>query len=155
MAKVQVKGTATYVCAVPQPSTLTQAQFEALEWELICCTTNNPSFSQEAEVIEEFCVSGEAVVFTGAAAGAESEMSVMYDDDCEGQAILRGAFEGQPLAFKKELSNGTLTTTPTTIYARALVTGFPDDDGEVNDIVVHSYNLKLVQPPIFVAPEAI
>lgn len=155
MAKMLTKGTQIFVAATPQPSDLTQAAFEALEWELVCCPNTSPAFGEEAEIVSEFCIDGSEVTFVGAASGMETELSVFYDNDCEGQDILRAAFEGQALAFKKEYGDGTLTMTPTTIYARALITTLPDGDGEVNDIVTHAYGLKLVQKPIFVKPELV
>lgn len=155
MARQLTKGTQIFVASVPQPTELTQPQFEALTWELVCCPNSSPAFGEEAEIVSEFCISGEEVTFVGAASGMETELSVFYDNECEGQDILREAFEGQPLAFKKEYSDGTATRTPTTIYTRALITTLPDGDGEVNDIVTHAYGLKLVQKPIFVKPEVL
>lgn len=157
MAKSLNKGSQLFVAAAPQPNNLTQAQFEAMDWELVCCPSTLPMFGGEAEIVSEFCISGEEVTFVGAASGSETELTVFYDNDCEGQDIIREAFEGQPLAFKKEYADnlGSATMTNTTIYARALVTTQPDTEGEVNDIAAHTYGLKMVQPPIFVKPEAV
>lgn len=157
MAKSLNKGSVVYVATVPQPDELTQAEFEALIWEEVCCPSELPSFGQEAEIVSEFCVSGEEVTFVGAASGAETEMTVFYDADCEGQDILRDNFEGQPLAFKKEYSDSPnpVTTTNTIVYTRALVTTFPDTEGGVNDIASHTFGLKIVQPPILVKPEPV
>lgn len=157
MAKSLIKGTKVYVATVPQPDELTQVQFEALTWEEVCCPSEAPTFGQEAEVVSEFCISGEEVTFVGAASGAETEMTVYYDADCEGQDIVREAFEGQPMAFKKEYADSPnpVTTTNTIVYSRALVTTFPDTEGSVNDIAAHTFGLKIVQKPILVKPEPV
>lgn len=154
MARQLIKGTLVYVSSVPQPEDLTQLEFEALTWELICCPNSAPQFGQEAEVISEFCISGEEVTFVGASSGMETEVSVYYDSECEGQQILRSGYE-KAYAFKKTYGDGTSTTTPTTVYTRALITTQPDTEGEINDIASHVYGMKLTQPPIFVLPEAI
>lgn len=157
MAQSLNKGTLVYVSSTPQPAVLTQTAYEAITWELVCCPNELPSFGQEAEIVSEFCVSGEEITFVGAASGAETEISVFYDSECEGQDILRAAFEGQPYAFKKEYSDSPnpATTTGTIIYTRALVTTFPDTEGGVNDIATHVFGLKIVQPPLLVKPEPI
>ncbi len=155
MASTLIKGTQIFVATAPQPDDLTQSGFEALEWELVCCPSTSPSFGQEAEIVSEFCISGEEQIAVGAASGSETEMAVFYDADCEGQDIVRESFEGQPLAFRKVYPDGSATMTGTTIYTRALVTNRPDSEGGVNDFITHNYNLRIVQPPILVKPEAI
>ena len=152
---VLTKGTKVYVASAPQPDDLTKAEFEALTWVDVCCPTSAPAFAQEAEIVSEFCIDGTEQVATGSASGMETEMAVFYMEDCEGQDIMREAFEGQPIAFKKEYPDGTTTTTPTTIYTRELVTSNPDGDQGVNEFITHTYTMKIVQPPIFVKPEAI
>lgn len=157
MAKSLNKGSQLFVSAAPQPTVLTQAAFEALEWELVCCPATLPMFGQEAEIVSEFCVSGEEVTFVGASSGSETEIEVYYDNECPGQDILREAFGGQPRAFKKEYGDnvGSATMTNTTVYARAFITTQPDSEGEINDISAHTFGLKMAQPPIFVKPESI
>lgn len=151
------KGTQVFVSTTAAPDDLTQTGFEALEWELVCCPTTAPSFGQEAEIVSEFCISGEEVTAVGAASGLETEIGVFYQADCEGQDILREAFEGFPRAFKKVYpdSPNPATTTGTTIYTRALVTTNPDGEGDVNEFITHTFGLKIVQPPILVKPEAL
>jgi|SRR6476659_8329954 len=157
MAQSLIKGTKVYVASTPQPEELTQVEFEALTWIEVCCPSESPNFGQEAEIVSEHCISGEEVTFVGAASGAETEMTVFYDAECEGQDIVREAFEGQAMAFKKEYSDSPnpVTTTNTIIYTRALVTTFPDAEGGVNDIAAHTFGLKIVQKPILVKPEAV
>lgn len=153
-----VKGMTVEVCVTPQPDDLTQSEFEALEYIEVCCPQTAPSFSEEAEIVEEFCISGEAVVGVGAASGSETEMTVFYQDECTGQDIVRNAFGGDViLAFRKIYNDSPnpATTTNTTIYARAMVTSWGDNEGSVNEFITNSYTLKLVQPPILVKPEAI
>ena len=153
-----IKGMQLEVCATPQPNTLTQTEFEALEYIPVCCPQTAPSFSEEAEIVEEFCISGEAVVGIGAASGAETDLVVFYQPDCEGQDVVREAFGGNIiLAFRKVYADSPnpATTTNTTIYARAMVTSQGDNDGSVNDFITNTFTLKLVQPPILVKPEAI
>lgn len=150
-----IKGTVVEVAVLTSNENLTQGQFEALDWEVVCCPSSMPQFGREAEIVSEFCISGEEVTAIGAAAGSETEMSVFYQADCEGQDILREAFEGLPLAFRKIYPDGSATTTGTTIYTRALVTTQPDGEGSVNEFIMHNYGLKIVQPPILVKPEPI
>lgn len=153
-----IKGMQLEVCVTPQPDTLTQTEFEALVYIPVCCPQTAPSFSEEAEIVEEFCISGEAVVGIGAASGAETELVVFYQDDCQGQDVVRNAFGGNVvLAFRKIYNDSPnpATTTSTTIYARAMVTSWGDNEGSVNEFITNSYTLKLVQPPILVKPESI
>lgn len=152
---ILTKGTRVFVSAVAQPDDLTQLEFEALTWVEVCCPTTAPAFASEAEVVSEFCISGKEQVATGASSGMETEMAVFYISDCEGQDIMRNAYEGSARAFKKVYSDGTDTETGTTIYTRALVTSQPDGDAGVNEFVTHTYAMKIVQPPILVKPEAI
>lgn len=152
------KGTMLYVSPVPQNSDLTEAQFEALTWVEVCCPNSSPSFSEEAEIVSEFCISGEEVAAVGAASGAETELSVFYQHDCVGQDIIREAFGGESaLAFKKVYADSPnpATTTNTTIYTRALVTSWGDAEGTVNEFLVWTFGLKIAQPPILVKPEPI
>ena len=152
---ILTKGTKVYVSSTPEPDDLTQSGFEALDWVLVCCPTTAPALAQEAEVVSEFCIDGTEQVALGAASGMEGEMAVFYISDCEGQDILYSSFEGQPIAVKKEYSDGTATTTPTTLYSRLLITTRPDGEGDVNEFVTHTYGYKIVQPPILVKPEVI
>lgn len=153
-----IKGMKLEVCVTPQPDTLTQTEFEALTYVPVCCPQTAPSFSEEAEIVEEFCISGEAVVGVGAASGAETELVVFYQADCTGQDTVRNAFGGSTiLAFRKVYADSPnpATTTNTTVYARAMVTSRGDNEGSVNEFITNSFTLKLVQPPILVKPEAI
>lgn len=153
-----VKGTQVYVSSLPQNDNLTQVEFEGLTWIPVCCPSTSPSFSEEAEVVSEFCISGEEVTAVGAASGAETELAVFYQHDCEGQDIVRDAFGGQnALAFRKEYADSPnpTTTTNTIIYTRALVTSWSDEGEGVNDFIVHNFGLKIAQPPILVKPEPV
>jgi len=153
-----VKGTVVSVCATPQNEDLTQAQFEVLNWVEVCCPNAMPTFSEEAEIVSEFCISGEEVAAVGASSGAETELTVFYQAECEGQDILRESYGGNTaLAFKKEYndSQNPVTTTNTIIYTRALVTSWGDNDGGVNDFILNTYGLKIAQPPILVKPEPV
>lgn len=153
-----IKGTQLHVCAVPQNSDLSVPQFAALTWVLVCCPNTSPSFSEEAEIVSEFCISGEEVSAVGAATGAETEVSVFYQAACQGQDILRNNFGGtNALAFRKTYADSPnpTTTTNTVIYTRALITSWGDNDGSVNEFITNTYGLKLVQKPILVKPAAI
>lgn len=153
-----IRGMNISVSAVPQPNDLTLAQFEALDYEEVCCPSSAPTFSEEAEIISEFCISGEEQAAVGAASGAETELSVYWKPDCVGQEILRDAFGGDTvLAIRKEYNDSPnpSTTTNTVIYTRVLVTSKGDNDGTVNDLITWTFGLKIAQPPILVLPEAI
>lgn len=156
-----VRGSTVWVSPTPMNDELTQAEFEAIEWVPVCCPATSPSFSEEAEIVSEHCISGAEVVAVGASTGAETELSVFYQHDCEGQDIVRNAFGGSAsmnaYAYKKEYSDSPnpATTTNTIIYTRALVTGWTDGGEGVNDFITHDYTLKIVQPPILVKPEPV
>lgn len=153
-----IKGTQVSIAPVPQNTDLTEAQFEALSWEVICCPNTMPSFSEEAEIVSEFCISGEEVSAIGASSGVETEISVFYQADCVGQDLLRAAYgDGNAYAFKKEYADSPnpATTTNTVIYTRAMISSWGDNDGSVNEFIMNTYGLKIVQPPILVKPTAI
>lgn len=148
-----VKGSTVWISPTPMNEDLTQAEFEAIPWVPVCCPATSPSFSEEAEVVSEHCISGEEVSAVGASTGAETELSVFYQHDCEGQDIVRDSFGGiDAYAYKKEYNDAPAGMTNTTIYTRALVTGWTDGGEGVNDFITHDFTLKIVQPPILVKP---
>lgn len=154
-----IKGTEVFISPVPQNEDLTLAEFEAItDWEIVCCPSTAPAFLEEAEVVSEFCISGEEVTAVGASSGAETELVVFYQADCEGQDLMRAAFGGiNAYAMKKvylDTPNAT-TTTNTTRYTRILVTSKGDNDGGVNDFITETFGLKIAQPPILVKPEPV
>src|SRR5690606_39147449 len=153
-----VKGSTVWISLTPENEDLTQSEFEAIAWVPVCCPATSPSFSEEAEIVSEHCISGEEVSAVGASTGAETELSVFYQHDCEGQDIVRNAFGGSSAyAMMKDYgdSPNPSTTTSTVIYTRVLVTGWTDGGEGVNDFITHDFNLKIVQPPILVKPEPI
>lgn len=152
-----IKGTRVYMSATPEPDNLTQAEFEALTWVEICCPQSAPAMSEEAEIVSDFCISGEEISAAGAAAGVETELTVFYQADCVGQDLLRAGFGGLAYPLKKELkdSPNPLTTTNSIYYTRVIITSWGDNDGTVNDLITNTYGMKIAQPPILVKPEPI
>ena len=147
------------ICTTPQNADLTQVEFAALTYAEICCPTEIPEVMEEAEIISEFCISGEEQTARGASAGAETEIPYYYKPTCAGQTALRNAYgaigtSNQAYAFKITLNDGvTGVTTPTTIYFRAIVTSKALlTGGGVNDLVTSSAGIKIAQPPILVLP---
>lgn len=157
------RGSTVGIAATAQNENLTQAEFEAITYVDICCPSEMPSVMEEAEIISEFCISGEEQTAVGASSGAETSISVYYKSSCIGQDILRDGYGGvgtqsQAFAFRMQLADGVVgVTTPTTIYFRALVTSksVGGTGGGVNDLVTDEFGLKIAQPPILVKPEPV
>lgn len=151
------KGSKLYVCAVPQNSDLTAAQFAALTWEEICCPNGAPSISETYNQITGQCLSGKRHTAAGSLEDSSFDIPAMYEEDCVAQDTLRGMVgDNNYYAFRLDRSDATDTRTATKIYTRAAVTGvvYGSDTG-VEDWVVDTYTASIQQSPIFVKPAAI
>lgn len=148
-----------YVCATPQNSTLTEANFEALTWVEIGKIVTLPQVGFEANVVTQNYVnayfSADAKGFIN---GTASEVVVGREPANAGQDILRTAAAslGGKYAFKREYADSTATTTATIKYFRALVTSYLDAGGGGEEFDNETFGIKVTgQVPITVEPKAI
>lgn len=155
MAGVQNRGAKFEICTTPQPTDLNEAAFKVLSFVDVCCVSELPEFSVEANLLTENCIDGTRLQGVGADESTDFEVSVFYMADCAGQGSLRTiamAKDGQAYAVRKIYSDGSPTKTPTTVYARVIFTGFNDGGGGIDDFVTHTFSGAVQQDPIFVAP---
>lgn len=156
---VQNRNAAFEICLTPQPDDLTEVQFSALTYVDVCCLSELPEFASEAEMISANCIDGTKLVGVGADSDTDFTLSVFYMEDCEGQDELRDmalAKDGVAYAVRKVYSDGVATvSTPTTVYARVVWTGFNDGGGGIDDFVTHTFTGAIRQGPVFVKTAAI
>lgn len=156
--KTFLRGQQFQVCVTPQNTDLTPVQFAALDYVDVCCLQETPEFSAEANIITENCISGERIIGVGADDGTDFDVTYFYDSACAGQTNLRDiglARTSVAYAVRKIYANGTPTTTPTTVYARVIFSGFTDNGGGIDDVQTHTVSGSVVQGPIFVNPAPI
>ena len=156
--KTFLRGQQFQVCVTPQNEDLTPVQFAALDYVDVCCLQETPEFSSEANIITENCISGERIVGVGADDGTDFEISYFYDSACTGQDELRTlglAKSSTSYAVRKIYADATSTTTPTTVYARVMFSGFTDNGGGIDDVQSHTVSGSVLQGPVFVEPTAI
>ena len=156
--KTFLRGQQFQVCVTPQNEDLTPVQFAALDYVDVCCLQETPEFSSEANIITENCISGERIVGVGADDGTDFEISYFYDSACTGQAELRDlglAKSSTSYAVRKIYADATTTTTPTTVYARVMFSGFTDNGGGIDDVQSHTVSGSVLQGPVFVKPTAV
>lgn len=153
---VQNRNAEFEISITPSQSDLTESQFAALTYAPVCCLSELPEFSSEAELISANCIDGTKLRGLGADSDSDFTLSVFYQSDCEGQDELRDlaeAKDGISYAVRKVYSDGvTGVTTPTTVYARVIWTGFNDGGGGIEDFVTHTFTGAVVQGPLFVKP---
>ena len=148
------KGTTVQICVTPQNTDLLQAAFAALTYVDICCLTEVPTVGEEAEIVTQFCISGDEQTAVGASAGSEFDLSMLYKSACIGQDTLRnGAVTQDAWAIRIVRPDGVVgVTTPTTIYTRAMITSKMFGSGDINEMIADVYSAKITQKPIFVKP---
>lgn len=135
---------------------LTATQFAALTYENACCPPSIPDMSMESENLSTHCVSGRRLTSKGVADGSDFEIEVYPTDECLGEVELREAVtNGEVRAVRVTRANGTLTTTPTIIYARVRFTGVTYGGGEPNDFVTDTFSGVMEQDPVYVAPTTV
>lgn len=154
---IENKGTRLYVCATPQNTDLTAAQFAALVWSEVCCLTDVPALGESYAAITAMCMDGTKLSGVGSAEDATFDASVFYQAGCAGQKTLRdntGSVDNY--AFKLERADGTATQTPTTIYVRAKLTGKSlGSNGGADEFTADTYTQTISQGPLFVEPQPI
>lgn len=153
--EVSGRGQTFAVCVTPQSTDLTATQFAALLWVDVCCLQETPEFSSEANIISENCISGDRIRLLGAPEDSDFEVTYFYDSTCAGQTTLRNlglAGSSAAYAVRKQYSDASSTTTPTTVYARVIFSGFTDSGVGIDDVQTHVVNGSVVQGPLFVGP---
>lgn len=150
-----IKGQTFAVSDVPQTGDLTPTQFAALTYEEVCCMQEMPEFSQEANILTANCISGERFTGVGADEGSDFEATYFYVAECEGQDVIREMGQAKSstyYAVRKTYADGTATTTPTTVYALVLFSGFTDGGGGIEDEQTHTVMGTIQQGPVIVKP---
>lgn len=152
-----IKGQTFAVCNVAQTGNLTPTQFAALVYEDVCCMQEMPEFSQEANILTANCISGERFTGIGADEGTDFTASYFYVADCEGQddirALAQTVTSTNYYAVRKQYADGVAgTTTPTTVYALVLFSGFTDGGGGIEDEQTHTVTGTIQQGPVIVKP---
>lgn len=147
------------VCVTPQSGDLTAVQFAALTYIEVCCLNETPEMAAEANIISENCISGEKIRLVGADEDGDFEVGWYYDSACAGQNTLRTlglAKTSQTYAVRKVYADGVAAvTTPTTIYARVIFSGYTNAGIGVDDVQSESVAGSIVQGPVFVGPASI
>ena len=145
-----------YVCATPQNSNLTEADYASLEWTLISKVGNVGETGKSTNVLTyntwETEVADKAKGVTDA---GSPTIEVARDINDAGQAILRAAGavgNNNKYAFKEVRADGPVGGTGTIMYNRGIVAGPTHSNGGVEDFDLDTFTLGFVQEEIIVAP---
>ena len=153
------RGQTLQVCVTPQSSDLTLVQFAALTYIDVCCLQDTTEFASTANIVSETCISGEKIRLVGADEDSDLEVTWFYDSACAGQNSLRTfglAKSNVAYAFRKVYADGVAgVRTPTTLYIRAIVSGYTDSGIGIDDVQTQSISGSIVQGPLFVGPAPI
>lgn len=153
------RGQTFQVCITPQTEDLTLTDFAGLVYVDVCCLQETPEFSSEANIISENCISGEKIRGVGADDDSDFEVTFFYDNACVGQDNLRTlglAKSSLSYAVRKVYNDGVPTvSTPTTVYARVIFSGFVDAGIGIDDVQTQTVSGSVVQGPLFVKPAPI
>lgn len=154
---IENKGTLLFVCETPQNTDLTAVQFAALVWDPICCLTDVPALGESFAAITAMCMDGTKLSGVGASEDSDFDISVFYESDCDGQDVIRdNVGSNNNFAFKLTRSDGSATTTPTTIYVRAKLRAKSlGSNGGADEFTADTYTATISQGPLFVKPAAI
>lgn len=158
-AKTFGKGQTFGICVTAQTDDLTPIQFAALTYIDVCCLDETPEMASEANIISETCISGERIRGVGAPTDSDFTLSWYYDSACVGQNNARGfgqAADGKIYAVRKVYADGVSgVTTPTTVYARVIFSGYTNGGIGIDDVQGESVTGSIVQGPIVVKPAAV
>lgn len=153
------RGQTFQVCVTPQNADLNASAFAGLTYVDVCCLSETPEFAAEANIISENCISGDKIRLVGADEDSDFEVSWYYDSACTGQGSLRTlglAKSSNAYAVRKVYNDGVATvTTPTTLYARVIFSGYTNAGIGIDDVQTESVTGSIVQGPLFVAPAPI
>lgn len=145
-----------YVCATPQNSNLTEADYNGLAWTLISKVGNVGETGKSTNVLTyntwDTEVADKAKGITDA---GSPTMEVARDPDDAGQEILRQAGavgNNNRYAFKEVRADGPLGGTGTIFYNRGIVGGPTRPNGQNEDFDVEVFSIGFVQEEIIVKP---
>lgn len=145
-----------YVCATPQNSNLTEADYASLDWTLISKVGNVGETGKSTNVLTyntwDTEVADKAKGITDA---GSPTMEVARDPDDAGQEILRQAGavgNNNRYAFKEVRADGPLGGTGTIFYNRGIVGGPTRPNGQNEDFDVEVFSIGFVQEEIIVKP---
>lgn len=146
-----------FVCAEPQQSDLTEAQFAALTWVRVTGVGNFGETGSTTNILnydtwdDEVTQKGKGMTNAG-----DPELETRYSPTDAGQIIMRTAAETNfNYAFKIEGNDKPDTdpgSTPTIRYNRGIVTGPRQPNGRNEDFQLDMYSLGLNQKQITVLP---
>lgn len=145
-----------FICATPQPTNLTQNQYEALVWVQVKGVGNHGETGTSQNVVSYntwdtlFSDKGKGIANAG-----DPVVEVARIAADPGQALMRTAAAAgnqQYYAFKIERNDAPSGGTPTKLYNRGLVTGPVNPNGENEAFDLERYTLGLVQEQITVNP---
>ena len=148
-------GRKVYVCAEPQPSALTQAQYEALTWVPVGGVGSHGETGSTTNILNYDTWDDEVTDKTkGMTNAGDPDLEVAYRPEDDGQIVLRAAADTNfKYAFKIEGNdrpNNDPDSTPTVRYNRGLVTGPRQPNGRNEDFQIDIFSLALVQKQITV-----
>lgn len=145
-----------YVCATPQNSNLSEADYAGLTWTLISKVGNVGETGKSTNVLTyntwDTEVADKAKGITDA---GSPTMEVARDPDDAGQEILRQAGavgNNNKYAFKEVRADGPLGGTGTIFYNRGIVGGPTRPNGQNEDFDVEIFTIGFVQEEIIVKP---
>lgn len=145
-----------YVCATPQNSNLTEADYASLTWTLISKVGNVGETGKSTNILTyntwDTEVADKAKGITDA---GSPTIEVARDPDDAGQEILREAGavgNNNKYAFKEVRADGPLGGTGTIFYNRGVVGGPTRPNGQNEDFDVEVFSIGFVQEEIIVKP---
>lgn len=147
-----------FICSTPQPTNLTQSQFEALVWIEVRNVGSLPESGSNTNVVSYDTIDTDVTQkghgITNAGDGT-LELARLADDP--GQVALRAAALTKfNYAFKRELTDAPdEETTNTVFYNRGIITGPLHNGGRNEDFILETFNLGFNQREIVVNPEPI
>ena len=145
-----------YVCATPQNSNLTEADYASLTWVLISKVGSVGETGKSTNILTyntwDTEVADKAKGITDA---GSPTIEVARDPDDAGQEILRQAGavgNNNKYAFKEVRADGPLGGTGTIFYNRGVVGGPTRPNGQNEDFDVEQFAIGFVQEEIIVKP---
>lgn len=142
------------ICTTPQPADLTPTSFAGLTYIPVCCLEEGVEMSFASNIVAATCMSGQRVRLVGAPEDSDFEVTFMTDNTCTGQETIRNfglAQSNSIYAMRKVMNDGVAgTTTPTTIYARGIFSGYTHNGVGVDDVQTETVTGSIIQGPIYV-----
>ena len=147
-----------YVCATPQNSELSQADYELLTWVEIKYVGSLGETGKTTNILN-YDTWGDSVVqkAKGMTDAGSPELEVARDDSDAGQAILIAAGavgNNNKYAFKEVRADGSIGGTGSIRYHRGVVGGPRFPGGRNEDFDLQVFTFGFLQEPILVSPTA-